>query len=504
MTNVGSSVRSDSVDEFYDDTASSIVPSEPDGRDSARSVNLPLRGPGPAARLLEEQQISQHAPRTSIPLKAARQLGVADRSFHPQKLAHIEESPASDPARPGSQASRSSGGSSGHRPPVLSTATRSVHELAKTHPLDWLQPWNVFWRLTSTETQKPPSGYSVGLQELWWRLLQLEENYQNALELLHSLISAEDASLPTCAITPLAIRKLQASHEKHLRQPLRQHMGRGPWTFDYSAIIKTYQSAHAQLVPLYERFAWDLPLVTFQVAAASKPASQAAKDLLTSMGPGMPTRYTCFRSPLTHICSIFDTIQALSDGIGKGGQAAPNFSQVVGPVREQLRSLIASCNRNILLRWDDLRRSNLFGSYASREIALVTKELIFPPSQRRNIALLNLGSPTRAVISRADLHWKSSVKDSWSKCHAILLNNYLILASVSDAKGQRQHQVYHLVRLRQSSTFAFKYLTFTSGCPPSNHNDHHVGRSGSSRKESVKEDQTGKTSVPSVCENARI
>ena len=227
-------------------------------------------------------------------------------------------------------------------------------------------------------------------------------------------------------------------------------MGIGPWTFDYPSIIKAYQAAHAQLVPLYERFAWDLPLVTFQVAAASKPSSQASKDLLTSMGPGMPTRYTCFRSPLTHICSSFDTIQALSDGLGKGGQSTPNYSSVVGPVREQLRSLIASCNRNILLRWDDLRRSNLFGSYASREIAHVTKELIFPPSQRRNIALLNLGSPTRAVISRADLHWKSSVKDSWSKCHAILLNNYLILASVSDSKGQRQHQVYHLVSVFRS------------------------------------------------------
>jgi hypothetical protein len=451
MINTGSSVRSDSVNEFYDDTTSSIGPSDLDGSGPARSVlmtNPLLRAPGPAARLLEEQQMSQHTPRTSIPLKAARQLGVADRSYHTQKLAHIEEIPASDPSRPGSRTSGSSG-SSRNKIPVLSPATRSVHELAKTHPLDWSQPWSVFWRLTPSETQKPPNGYSVGLQELWWRLLQLEENYQNALELLHSLVSADDTSLPTCGITPLAIRKLQASHDKHLRQPLRQFMGIGPWTFDYPSIIKAYQGAHAQLVPLYERFAWDLPLVTFQVAAASKPSSQASKDLLTSMGPGMPTRYTCFRSPLTHICSCFDTIQALSDGLGKGGQSTPNYSQVVGPVREQLRSLLASCNRNILLRWDDLRRSNLFGSYASREIAYVTKELIFPPSQRRNIALLNLGSPTRAVISRADLHWKSAAKDSWSKCHAILLNNYLILASVSDSKGQRQHQVYHLV----SSTF---------------------------------------------------
>lgn len=444
-TNTSSSARSESVNEFYDDTTSIIVHPETDGRGSARSANLPVRGPGPAARLIEEQQLSQYAPRTSIPLKAARQLGVADRTFHPQKLAHIEEISTSDASRPGSGTSRSSGGSSRNRAPVLSAATRSVHELTKTHLLDWNQPWSVFWRLTPTETQKPPDGYSVGLQELWWRLLQLEENYQNSLELFYSLVSAEDASLPTCGITPLAIRKLQASHDKHLRQPLRQFMGIGPWNFDYPSIAKAYQAAHAQLVPLYERFAWDLPLVTFQVAAASKPATQASKDLLTSMGPGMPTRYTCFRSPLTHICSSFDTIQALSDGLGKGGHSTPNYSQVMGPVREQLRSLIASCNRNILLRWDDLRRSNLFGSYASREIAQVTKELIFPPSQRRNIALLNLGSPTRAVISRADLHWKSSVKDSWSKCHAILLNNYLILASVSDSKGQRHHQVYHLV-----------------------------------------------------------
>lgn len=437
-TNVGSSVRSDSVNEFYDDKTSSVVNPE-------RSANLPLRGPGPAARLIEEQQLRQHAPPTSIPPKATRQLGVTERNFHPKMLAHIEVIPTSDSSRPGSQTSRSSGGSSRNKGPVLSAATRSVHELAKTHPLDWSQRWSVFWRLTPTETQKPPSGYSVGLQELWWRLLQLEEIYQNSLELLHSLISAEEASLPACGITPLAIRKLQASHDKHLRQPLRQSMGIGPWAFDYPSIARTYQAAHAQLAPLYERFAWDLTLVTFQVAAASKPASQASKDLLTSMGPGMPTRYTCFRSPLTHICSIFDTIQALTDGLGKSGKFTPNHSQVVGLVREQLRSLIASCNRNILLRWDDLRRSNLFGSHASREIGHVTKELIFPPSQRRNIALLNLGSPTRAVISRADLHWKSSVKDSWSKCHAILLNNYLIMASVSDSKGQRQHKVYHLV-----------------------------------------------------------
>ncbi|KAE9964532.1 hypothetical protein BLS_008253 [Venturia inaequalis] len=346
-------MSSDNLNEFYDDTTSSVMHFE-------RSAKLPLRGPSPAARLIEEQQLSQQFPPTSIPLKAARH---------------------------------------------------------------------------------------VGLQELWWRLLQLEENYQTSLELLHSLISAEETSLPACGITPSAIRKLQAWHDNHLRQPLRQFMGIGPWTFDYSSIAKAYQAAHAQLVPLYERFAWDLPSVTFQIAAASKPAPRASKDLLTSLGPGMPTRYTCFRSPLTHICSTFDTIQALSDGHGKS-----NCSQVVGPVREQLRSLIASCNRNILLRWDDLRRSNLSGSYASRDIGQITTELIFPPSQRRNIALLNLGSPTRAVISRADLHWKSSIKHSWSKCHAILLNNYLILASVSDAKGQRQHQVYHLIALPQITT----------------------------------------------------
>ncbi|KAE9986494.1 hypothetical protein EG327_004278 [Venturia inaequalis] len=433
-------MSSDNLNEFYDDTTSSVMHFE-------RSAKLPLRGPSPAARLIEEQQLSQQFPPTSIPLKAARQLGVVDRTFQPQQLAHIVETSSSDHSRPGSGTSKSSGGSSRNRAPVLSTATRSVLEHTKTHPLDWNQPWSVFWRLTPTETQKPPHGHSVGLQELWWRLLQLEENYQTSLELLHSLISAEETSLPACGITPSAIRKLQAWHDNHLRQPLRQFMGIGPWTFDYSSIAKAYQAAHAQLVPLYERFAWDLPSVTFQIAAASKPAPRASKDLLTSLGPGMPTRYTCFRSPLTHICSTFDTIQALSDGHGKS-----NCSQVVGPVREQLRSLIASCNRNILLRWDDLRRSNLSGSYASRDIGQITTELIFPPSQRRNIALLNLGSPTRAVISRADLHWKSSIKHSWSKCHAILLNNYLILASVSDAKGQRQHQVYHLIALPQITT----------------------------------------------------
>lgn len=430
---MSSSVRSDNVSEFYDDTTSSIMHFE-------RSLHLPPKRPGQAARLVEDQQLSQQRPRTIIPPKAARQLGVAERSNQLEKSVHIEESHPIDVSRPGSTTSKSSGGSSGNRAPVLSAATKSVIELAKTHPLHWNQPWTVFWRLTPTETQKPPRGYSVGLQELWWRLLNLEENYHNSLELLHSLISAENASLPVCGITPLAIRKLQTSHDKHLRQPLRQFMAIGPWIFDYSSIIKAYQAAQAKLDPLYERFAWDLPLVTFHIAAASKSASQASNDLLTSLGPGMPTRYTCFRSPLTHMCSVFDTIQALSDGLGKS-----NYSQVVGPVREQLRSLIASCNRNILLRWDDLRRSNLFGSHASREIGHVTKELIFPPSQRRNIALLNLGSPTRAVISRADIHWKNSVKDSWSKCHAILLNNYLIFASVSDSKGQRQHQVYHLV-----------------------------------------------------------
>ncbi|QDS71001.1 hypothetical protein FKW77_007773 [Venturia effusa] len=446
-------VRSETVNGFYADTAASNSHSEEDSKGLKRSATLPHRRSGPAARLLEQQQVLQQAPRTSIPLKAARQLGVADRTFQSQKLAHIDEYPTSDPSRPESDTSRSSGHSSRNKVPVMSAATRSAHELAKTHPLDWNQPWNVFWRLTSTETQKAPRGHSVGLQELWWQLLLLEENYQNSLELLHSLISAEDASLPTCGITPLAIRKLQVSHDKHIRQPLRQAMGSGPWTFDYPAIVKAYQSAHAQLVPLYERFAWDLPLVTFQVAAASKPASQTSRDLLTSMGPGLPTRYTCFRSPLTHICSSFDTIQSLSDGFGHGSsRSTPNFAQVVATVREQLRSLIASCNRNILLRWDDLRGPNLSGSHASRDLGHVTKELIFPPSQRRNIVLLNLGSPTRAVISRADLHWKSSVKDSWSKCHAILLNNYLVLASVSDSKGPRRHQVYHLVALPDIAT----------------------------------------------------
>jgi hypothetical protein len=223
-------------------------------------------------------------------------------------------------------------------------------------------------------------------------------------------------------------------------------MGVGPWTFEYSAIIKAYQMAHAHLVPLYERFSWDVPLVTFQVAASSLPAASASRDLLLSIGPGMPTRYTCLRSPLTHVCATFDNIQSLYDGMYKGGErSVPNYAQILFPVREQIRSLIASCNRNVLLRWDDLRRSNLFGSSASRDIAVVTKELIFPPSQRKNIVLLNLGSPTRAVISRADLHWKASPSGSWSKCHAILLNNYLILASTSDSKGPRQHQIYHLV-----------------------------------------------------------
>ncbi|TLD38759.1 hypothetical protein E2P81_ATG01302 [Venturia nashicola] len=438
--NMDSFVSSDSVNDFYNHIPSSIVHSE-------QSAKLPIRGPSSAVRPIEEQRLLQQGFPAYIPPKAARRLGVDERTFQPQKPSHIEEMSPSDLSRPGSGTSRSSGGSSRSRVLILSAATKSVIELAKTHPLDWDQPWRVFWRLTPIETQKAPHGYSVGLQELWWRLLQLEENFHSSMELLHSLISMEDASLPTCGITPLTIRKLQASHDKYLRQPLREFMGTGPWTFDYSSIAKAYQAAHIQLVPLYERFAWDIPLVTFQIAAASKPASQASKDLLTSLGPGMPTRYTCFRSPLTHICCSFDTIQALSDGLGKR-----DYSQVVGPVREQLRSLIASCNRNILLRWDELRRSNLFGSHASREVASLSKELIFPPSQRRYIAHLNLASPTRIVITRADLHWKSSVKYSWSKCHAILLNNYLILASVNDSKGQRQHQVYLLIALSQVTT----------------------------------------------------
>jgi hypothetical protein len=434
-----SSSRTDSMTGFYDneDATSSIAPTEDRDREPARLVPITSVPPRTAKRL-EEQ-------RTGIPPKAARRLGVDER-IHPQRLAHIEEMPQSDHSRPNSRTSGSSGDS--RVKPLksnLKNGTKTIDSLAKVHPLDWSQPWLVFWRLTPSEVQKPPNGYSIGLQEMWWRLLQLEENYQQSLEMLHDLIVSSDASLPTCGITPTAIKKLQACHDKHLRHPMRACMV-GPWTFDYPAILKAFQLAHAHLVPLYERYAWDLPLVTFQVAAASGPSTSASRDLLSSIGPGKPTRYTCFRSPLTHICASFDTIQALYDGLHKGGPpSAPNYAQSVAPVREQLRSLVASCNRNILLRWDDLRRSNLFGSYPSRDIAHVMKELVFPPSQRRNIALLGLSSPTRAVISRADLHWKAKATDSWSKCHAILLNNYLILASVSDTKGSRQHQVYHLV-----------------------------------------------------------
>jgi hypothetical protein len=458
-----SSIRSDSMNGFYDgdDASSSIAPSSiapQEDREPARMIPITSVPPRTAKRL-EEQ-------RTAIPPKAARRLGVDDR-IHPQRLAHIEEIPLvpSENSRPDS---RTSGSSSSSRikakKPSLTNPSKTIVELAKVQPLDWSQPWAAFWRLTPPEVQKPPNGYSIGLQEMWWRLLQLEESYQQSLDMLHDLIASADASLPTCGITPLSIKKLQACHDKHLRQPIRQCMV-GPWTFDYQAIVKAYQAAHAHLVPLYERYAWDLPLVTFQVAAAATgPSTFASRDLLSSVGPGLPTRYTCFRSPLTHMCATFDTVQSLYDGLHKGGSSSSlNYAQIVAPVREQLRSLVASCNRNILLRWDDLRRSNLFGSYPSRDIAAVMKELIFPPSQRRNIALLGLSSPTRAVISRADLHWKAKSTDSWSKCHAILLNNYLILASVSDSKGKREHQVYHLVsttRNPRSYSKTINSLTF--------------------------------------------
>lgn len=430
------SYRTDSLNEFYDDSSSNFVPT--DDRESLQSSRQ-----APAAARRVEPYDSTARQRGAMPFKAARRLGVDDRAQ--PRLAHIEEDPIPpEQRRPASSTSTTTSGSSnrGKKPAI---PQKSLSDLGKHEPFDWSQPCSVFWQLTPEDVRKPPHGYTLGLQELWWKLLQLEEAYQHSLEMLYTLISSDNMSLPTCGITPLAVRKIQLAHDKFLRQPLRLAMGVGPWNFEYPAIVKAYQTAHAHLVPLYERYSWDLPLVTFQVAASSAPASSASRDLLLSIGPGMPTRYTCLRSPLTHICATFDTIQALYDGMYKGGHSSPNFAQIITPVREQLRSLIASCNRNVLLRWDDLRRSNLFGTSASRDILVVTKELIFPPSQRRNIALLNLSSPTRAVISRADLHWKSKPKDSWSRCHAILLNNYLILASVSDAKGQRQHQVYHLV-----------------------------------------------------------
>lgn len=437
------SFRTDSMNEFYDDSSSHFAPAE--DRETAQAMPASRYAPA-SARRVDHYSQDANPRRGAMPFKAARRLGVDDRTQ--PRLAHIEENPPSDAApRPPSSASTQSGSSrdrAKRKPPPQKT----LSDLARRQPLDWSQPWSVFWQLEPEEIRKPPHGYSIGLQELWWKLLQLEEHYQISLELLHNLITSDNMSLPTCGITPLAVKKLQLSHDKFLRQPLRAACGVGPWNFEYPAIVKAYQSAHAHLVPLYERFAWDLPLVTFQVAASSAPASSASRDLLLSIGPGLPTRYTCLRSPLTHVCATFDTIQALYDGMNKGGSnATPNFATIMMPVREQLRSLIASCNRNILLRWDDLRRSNLFGSNASRDISVVTKELIFPPSQRRNMQLLNLSSPTRAVISRADLHWKAKPSDSWSRCHAILLNNYLILASTSDSKGQRQHQIYHLVRI---------------------------------------------------------
>jgi hypothetical protein len=440
------SIRTNSMDDFYDDSSGHFAPIM--DREPVQIIPITRFAPS-AAKRVDALTQDANSRRGQIPSKAARRLGVEDRTQ--PRLAHIEESPAKE--RPESSTSAGSGSSRGHakKRPV---AQISLMELARIQPLDFSQPWSTFWRVTAEEKRKPPHGYSIGLQELWWKLLQLEENYQHSLQMLHTLISSDHMSLPSCSITPLAVQKLQVSHNKYLRQPLREAMGVGPWTFEYSAIIKAYQTAHSHLVPLYERYSWDLPLVTFQVAASSMPTSSASRDLLLSIGPGMPTRYTCLRSPLTHVCATFDTIQALYDGMYKGGPPSVlNFAQIIFPVREQIRSLIASCNRNVLLRWDDLRRSNLFGDNASRDILIVTKELIFPPSQRKNIALLNLSSPTRAVISRADLHWKAKAKDSWSKCHAILLNNYLILASTSTSKGQRQHQIYHLVSTGHQSPF---------------------------------------------------
>ena len=354
------SLRTDSLNDFYDDTVSSVLPHE-ESKEPAQYLPM-QRFPPMTARKLETYNQDPQQQRGAIPYKAARRLGVDDRR-QGQRLAHIEEVPSRDSHRPESATSSGSGSSKGKgKRPI---PQRSVSELEKFRPVDWSQSWSVFWRLTPDEARKPPSGYSIGQQELWWKLLQLEENYQQSLEMLHNLISSDDMSLPPCGITPLAIKKLQLSHDKYLRQPLRTCMAIGPWTFEFPAIVKAYQNAHAHLVPLYERYSWDLPLVTFQVAASSTPASSASRDLLTSIGPGMPTRYTCFRSPLTHVCSCFDTIQALYDGLHKGGpHAVPNFAQVVSPVREQLRSLIASCNRNILLRWDDFIRSYLFGCNA--------------------------------------------------------------------------------------------------------------------------------------------
>jgi hypothetical protein len=436
--------RTDSMNEFYDDSSVHFAPIA----DKEPTQVIPITRFAPSAtRRVEIGTPDSQQRRMVLPPKAASRLGGDDRSR--PRLAHIEE--VSIKERPESSTSDRSGSSRGKsKRPVTQI---SLAELARIQPLDFSQPWSTFWRVTQEELRKPPHGYSIGLQELWWKLLQLEEHYHQSLQMLYSLITSDSMNLPSCSITPTAIQKLQASHDKFLRQPLREAMGVGPWTFEYSAIIKAYQMAHAHLVPLYERFSWDVPLVTFQVAASSLPAASASRDLLLSIGPGMPTRYTCLRSPLTHVCATFDNIQSLYDGMYKGGErSVPNYAQILFPVREQIRSLIASCNRNVLLRWDDLRRSNLFGSSASRDIAVVTKELIFPPSQRKNIVLLNLGSPTRAVISRADLHWKASPSGSWSKCHAILLNNYLILASTSDSKGPRQHQIYHLVsRVQQFS-----------------------------------------------------
>jgi hypothetical protein len=431
------SFQADGMNEFYDDSSGHFAPIA--DREPSQVIPVARFAPS-AAKRVEPLAQDANTRRGAMPSKAAQRLGVNDRTQ--PRLAHIDEIPAKE--RPESSTSGGSGSSRGKsKRPVPQI---SLNELARLQPLDFSQSWSVFWRLSPEEIRKPPHGYSSGLQELWWKLLQLEENYQHSLQMLHSLITSDNVTLPTCSITPAAVQKLQALHEKYFRQPLRSAMSVGPWTFEYPAIIKAYQAGHAHLVPLYERFSWDLPLVTFQVAASSAPASSASRDLLLSTGPGMPTRYTCLRSPLTHLCVTFDTIQALYDGMYKGGpHSAPNFAQIIFQVREQLRSLIASCNRNVLLRWDDLRRSNLFGSNASRDILTVTKELVFPPSQRKNIALLNLSSPTRAVILRADLHWKAKSSDSWSKCHAVLLNNYLILASISDSKGQRQHQIYHLV-----------------------------------------------------------
>ncbi|KIW02212.1 hypothetical protein, variant [Verruconis gallopava] len=435
---------SHSLNDFYDDSSGHFAPIA--DREPAQIVPITRYAPSAAKRV---EALSQEAnARRGIPSKAAKRLGVDDRQ-QPSRLGNIDEIPTRD--RPSSSTSGGSGSSRGR--PSRPVTQVTLAELSRQGTLDFTSPWSVFWHVTPEEIRKPPRGYSVAIQELWWKLLQFEESYTYSLQMVHTLITSDTMLMPKCGITPASVQKLQASHDKHIRQPLRDAMSVGPWTFEYATIIKAYQLAHAHLASQYERYAWDLPLVTYSLASASAPASATSRDLLLSLGPGMPTRYTCLRSPLTHLCSTFDTIQSIYDITHNGGpKDVPNFAQLVYPVREQLRSLIASCNRNILLQWEDLRRVNLFGDQGSRDIADVTKELVFPPSQRRNMMLLNLSSPTRSVILRADLHWKASIKDNWSKCHAVLLNNYVVLSGTSPGKGQRQHQVYFVVSLAEIAT----------------------------------------------------